>query len=51
MASNKASDVKFIAVSRLTDKKVLLAMNPDASKAKFSKEVSISLASYLIPHS
>ncbi len=40
MASNKLSDVKFIAISRLTDRKTILAMNPNAEKKQYNSEVS-----------
>ena len=41
MASNKLSDVKFIAISRLTDRKTILAMNPNADKKQYNLEVSL----------
>ena len=40
MATNKIQEVKFIAVSRLTDRKTILAMNPQENKQQFNKEVS-----------
>ena len=41
MASNKLSDVKFISISRLTDRKTILAMNPNADKKQYNLEVSL----------
>ena len=41
MASNnnsKMQEVKYIAVSRLSDRKIILAMNPQESKQQFNKE-------------
>ena len=40
MAQNKQIDVKFMAVSRLCDKKVLMALNPHQDKAQYNAEVS-----------
>ena len=38
MAESKQNDVKFMAVSRLSDKKVLMALNPHPDKTQFSAE-------------
>eukprot|EP00354_Favella_ehrenbergii_P005589 CAMPEP_0170463630 /NCGR_PEP_ID=MMETSP0123-20130129/8670_1 /TAXON_ID=182087 /ORGANISM="Favella ehrenbergii, Strain Fehren 1" /LENGTH=39 /DNA_ID= /DNA_START= /DNA_END= /DNA_ORIENTATION= len=38
MADSKKNEVKFMAVSRLSDKKVLLALNPHPDKVQFNAE-------------
>ena len=40
MASNKLSDVKFVAITRLTDRKIILALNPHQGKSQYNSEVS-----------
>jgi len=40
MASNKHSDVKYIAISRMTDRKVLMKLNPQEGKQSYDQEVS-----------
>ena len=37
-SNNKMQEVKYIAVSRLSDRKIILAMNPQESKQQFNKE-------------
>lgn len=38
--ANNLTDVKFVAISRLTDRKTILAMNPHSDKAQYTSEVS-----------
>lgn len=38
--ANNLTDVKFVAISRLTDRKTILAMNPHTDKDQYNSEVS-----------
>merc|ERR1719150_747037 len=44
MATNKIQEVKFIAVSRITERKTFLAMNPQENKKQFTKEFQNEVA-------
>ena len=43
--ANKLTDVKFVAISRLTDRKIILLINPNPAKKQYTKEVSANHAS------
>ena len=47
MAANDVKNVKFIALSRLTDRKIILTLNPHKSKSQYNQEFSNEVRSNL----
>ena len=45
METNKKSDVKYIAISRISDRQVMLATNPHSDKQQYNSEVRPLLGS------